>query len=251
MEFITNHSDDFAFLPAITTENYMKSDLGDVFSSSSSSPTSSSSNEFLLHQDFYDQDYNNLGQFPNLDGSKNMGSFESLSGWGAGNSNNSSLSFDIFETKPVMDGVDGTSDMIHDEKHQQMVNECGFDQLMREDKENCHQNHLIVYHQQENFSSASFVFPDEFALLATNNNQISVNEQKSCMQMLMKGSGRVGKRSHIVKGQWTLEEDRLVKNMNLFFFISFLIMLFFLFFLNFIVLFLFSFFFSFSVLLVH
>ncbi|KAK9119739.1 hypothetical protein Scep_017832 [Stephania cephalantha] len=37
-----------------------------------------------------------------------------------------------------------------------------------------------------------------------------MNQQKGCMHMTMKGSGRVGKRSHTVKGQWTLEEDRLL-----------------------------------------
>ncbi|KAF8399678.1 hypothetical protein HHK36_015549 [Tetracentron sinense] len=188
MEFDSGFKEDLAFQPTFCSENDLKPELGDGFSFEACS-----SKEMF-------QDFHNFDQFP-VDGSSLNSKFgvptpcfDPFEVFG----NGCSTDFNIFESKPLAeDGGNGAMQGLRgflNYPQRPLV------EAMEQDP-----RHPPLNFQE--FELANFVIPDEISCITADNGyyrEVGLNKKS----MTMRRTGKGHKKSNLVKGQWTIEEDR-------------------------------------------
>ncbi|KAK4843741.1 hypothetical protein QYF36_012064 [Acer negundo] len=172
--------------------------------------------------------------------------FEPFDAFPYGSGGGYSSNFDFYECKPfadhsnynngghgqVMDNFQTTTGgYLNHHQHQHQTSNPGDDHVMMmmmgsDDHHHHHQSQIMPYmfHKEMNKPAMNFVVPDEVSCVNNNNNNIvddngnyyknnkvgsSFNKNRfhsSSTKKTWKG----GKKSNVVKGQWTIEEDRLL-----------------------------------------
>ncbi|KAJ9677762.1 hypothetical protein PVL29_022634 [Vitis rotundifolia] len=200
MDFDRKYKENLASQPMLLPENYLKSYMGD----GGFSLEACSSKAFF--QDFHHLDH----QFPTNASSKTLqfgvqtaclDPFDSFT-YGSG------MNLDVYELKPYAENVgvmenfqsnNGGGYLLHHHQRAAAADMMGLDRGR------------VAFNSQE-IKPVNFVIPDEVCIAAENRlyKKISMSTAKNGASPAAKKTYKGRKKTHVVKGQWTIEEDRLL-----------------------------------------
>lgn len=198
MDFDRKYKENLGSQPMLLPENYLKSYMGD----GGFSLEACSSKAFF--QDFHHLDH----QFPTNASSKTLqfgvqtaclDPFDSFT-YGSG------MNLDVYELKPYAENVgvmenfqsnNGGGYLLHHHQRAAAADMMGLDRGR------------VAFNCQE-IKPVNFVIPDEVCIAAENSlyKKISMSSAKNGASPAAKKTYKGRKKTHVVKGQWTIEEDR-------------------------------------------